>query len=119
MPFFESLVVAPYGVHAGINLLTRSNHPTQLLDDLAASSGWAAPLLGTVSFAFLSTTVQCARCHDHKFDPIPTKDYYALAGIFIPLAMERFGRDPAVGSSVSAATSRRVTLRSCSRRSRR
>ncbi len=24
----------------------------------------------------------CARCHDHKFDPIPTKDYYALAGIF-------------------------------------
>ena len=27
-------------------------------------------------------TVACARCHDHKFDPIPTKDYYALAGIF-------------------------------------
>jgi Protein of unknown function (DUF1549)/Protein of unknown function (DUF1553)/Planctomycete cytochrome C len=32
--------------------------------------------------AFLSLTVGCARCHDHKFDPIPTKDYYALAGIF-------------------------------------
>lgn len=28
-------------------------------------------------------TVSCARCHDHKFDPIPTKDYYALAGIFL------------------------------------
>ena len=28
-------------------------------------------------------TVACARCHDHKFDPIPTKDYYALAGIFL------------------------------------
>jgi hypothetical protein len=27
-------------------------------------------------------TVACARCHDHKFDPIPTKDYYGLAGIF-------------------------------------
>ena len=27
-------------------------------------------------------TVTCARCHDHKFDPIPTTDYYALAGIF-------------------------------------
>ena len=26
-------------------------------------------------------TIGCARCHDHKFDPIPTKDYYALAGI--------------------------------------
>src|SRR6266478_3930332 len=27
-------------------------------------------------------TVGCARCHDHKFDPIPTKDYYSLYGIF-------------------------------------
>ena len=32
--------------------------------------------------AFLGLTVACARCHDHKFDPIPTGDYYALAGIF-------------------------------------
>jgi mono/diheme cytochrome c family protein len=30
----------------------------------------------------LATTVACARCHDHKFDPIPQSDYYALAGIF-------------------------------------
>lgn len=34
------------------------------------------------SRAFLGLTVSCARCHDHKFDPIPTRDYYALAGIF-------------------------------------
>src|SRR5207248_1475009 len=27
-------------------------------------------------------TVACARCHDHKFDPIPTKDYYSLHGVF-------------------------------------
>jgi mono/diheme cytochrome c family protein len=32
--------------------------------------------------AFLGLTLACARCHDHKFDPIPTVDYYALAGIF-------------------------------------
>ena len=32
--------------------------------------------------AFQGLTVACARCHDHKFDPIPTTDYYALAGIF-------------------------------------
>ena len=31
---------------------------------------------------FLGLTVSCARCHDHKFDPIPTQDYYSLAGIF-------------------------------------
>ena len=31
---------------------------------------------------FLGMTLGCARCHDHKFDPVPTADYYALAGIF-------------------------------------
>ncbi len=35
-----------------------------------------------VSRAFLGMSVACARCHDHKFDPISTEDYYALAGIF-------------------------------------
>ena len=32
--------------------------------------------------AFLGLTVTCARCHDHKFDPIATKDYYQMAAIF-------------------------------------
>ncbi len=32
--------------------------------------------------AFLGMTIACARCHDHKFDPIPQTDYYAIAGIF-------------------------------------
>jgi hypothetical protein len=33
--------------------------------------------------AMLATTISCARCHDHKFDPIPTAEYYSLAGIFM------------------------------------
>ena len=36
----------------------------------------------TVTRTTLGLTVACARCHDHKFDPIPTSDYYALAGVF-------------------------------------
>jgi cytochrome c553 len=36
----------------------------------------------TLCRGFLGLTVACARCHDHKFDPIPTEDYYALAGVF-------------------------------------
>lgn len=38
--------------------------------------------IDTVSRSVLGLTVSCARCHDHKFDPVPTADYYALAGIF-------------------------------------
>jgi hypothetical protein len=37
--------------------------------------------LNAIGQAFLGLTFGCARCHDHKFDPIPTADYYALAGI--------------------------------------
>ncbi len=36
----------------------------------------------TFGRAFLGATFGCARCHDHKFDPVPTDDYYALAAIF-------------------------------------
>jgi cytochrome c553 len=37
--------------------------------------------LDTIGKAVLGQTIGCARCHDHKFDPIPTRDYYAMAGI--------------------------------------
>ncbi len=37
--------------------------------------------LETLGRAFLGQTIGCARCHDHKFDPVPQRDYYALAGI--------------------------------------
>ena len=43
--------------------------------------------IDVMSKAFLGLTVSCARCHDHKFDPIPTADYYALAGIMHSTAM--------------------------------
>lgn len=38
--------------------------------------------IDTVTRGFLGLTVSCARCHDHKYDPISTKDYYSLAGVF-------------------------------------
>lgn len=38
--------------------------------------------IDTTTRAILGISVACARCHDHKFDPIPQTDYYALAGIF-------------------------------------
>jgi hypothetical protein len=44
--------------------------------------------------AFLGLTVACARCHDHKFDPIPTSDYYALAGILDSTKLIEVNLDP-------------------------
>ncbi len=38
--------------------------------------------IDVASKAFIGLTISCARCHNHKFDPIPTRDYYAMAGIF-------------------------------------
>src|SRR6185295_7425753 len=41
----------------------------------------------TVTRTFLGLTVACARCHDHKFDPITREDYYGLAGVFASTKM--------------------------------
>ncbi len=46
-----------------------------------------------LGYAFLGTTVACARCHDHKFDPIPTSDYYAIAGILKSTTFPHAGDD--------------------------
>ncbi|HEX3152183.1 MAG TPA: PSD1 and planctomycete cytochrome C domain-containing protein [Gemmataceae bacterium] len=43
--------------------------------------------IDTVGKAFMGLTLGCARCHDHKFDPIAQTDYYALAGIFYSTRM--------------------------------
>jgi mono/diheme cytochrome c family protein len=52
-----------------------------------------ADAVDNLGYAFLGTTVACARCHDHKFDPIPTSDYYALAGILKSTHFPRAGDD--------------------------
>jgi hypothetical protein len=47
-----------------------------------------------VSRGFLGVTVGCARCHDHKYDPIPTTDYYSLAGVFLNTIYHEYPRVP-------------------------
>ena len=44
--------------------------------------------IDTMGRVFLGLSLGCARCHDHKFDPVPERDYYALAGIFHSTAIE-------------------------------
>ena len=52
-----------------------------------------------VTRGFLGVTVACARCHDHKYDPIPQKDYYSLAGVFYNTQYEEY---PLAPKSVTA-----------------
>jgi mono/diheme cytochrome c family protein len=47
-----------------------------------------------VTRGFLGLTVACARCHDHKYDPIPQTDYYSLAGVFLNTAYHEYPRIP-------------------------
>jgi hypothetical protein len=47
-----------------------------------------------VTRGFLGLTVACARCHDHKYDPIPQTDYYALAGVFLNTSYTEYPRVP-------------------------
>ena len=47
----------------------------------------------TTSSVFMGLTVGCARCHDHKFDPIPQRDYYRMQAIFVPAVKHRIFLD--------------------------
>ncbi|HZT31753.1 MAG TPA: PSD1 and planctomycete cytochrome C domain-containing protein [Bryobacteraceae bacterium] len=49
-------------------------------------------MVSTTSQAFLALTLGCARCHDHKFDPLTARDYYSMAAIFNGLERPRSGR---------------------------
>ena len=62
--------------------------------------------IDTLSRGFLGLTVACARCHDHKFDPISTVDYYALAGVF---ASTEYVETPLVSAEEVAAAEKALT----------
>ena len=66
------LVAGPYDDVGNQDVVAQANIRAATLDDIiTATSG-----------AFLGLTVNCARCHNHKFDPVPTEDYYRMRAAF-------------------------------------
>jgi len=59
-----------------LGFLTVGEHFMEMANDIINDR------IDVTTKAFLGLTVSCARCHDHKFDPIPTRDYYSLHGVF-------------------------------------
>ena len=51
-------------------------------DKLQARYDWLDDIVSTTGQVFLGLTINCARCHDHKIDPLPQRDYYALLAFF-------------------------------------
>ena len=80
LPATGFLGLGPWYYDNGSNEVTRADERHDRVD--------------VVTRGFLGLTVQCARCHNHKYDPIPQTDYYALAGVFFNTIYEEYPLAP-------------------------
>jgi hypothetical protein len=74
-------------VATGFNLL--GPDMTDSSDQAQRRQNTLNDMTDTAGLAFLGLTIGCARCHDHKFEPIPQTDYYRLQAFFTPAAFRR------------------------------
>ncbi len=84
------------------------------VDKAIARSNDRDDMVAGAMSTFLSLTVHCARCHDHKFDPIRQQDYYALQAVFagVDRADRPYNIDPAVEKQRSELTAQKKELES-------
>ena len=73
--------------------------------DIFNRNAWLASTVEHTARAFLGVTIQCARCHDHKFDPVSQADYYRLRAFFEPYHI-RIDRVPGQADRTKAGLSR-------------
>ncbi len=66
------ITMGPYDDVGNQDVVAAANIRAATLDDMVTATG----------SAFLGLTINCARCHNHKFDPIPTEDYYRIKSVF-------------------------------------
>jgi hypothetical protein len=80
LPYADAKQRAAQQIATGFLAIGPKNHDERNRTQFAMDT--VDEQIDATSQAFLGLTISCARCHDHKFDPVPQKDYYALAGIF-------------------------------------
>lgn len=81
MPGFKPSDMRALGYLGNAPVYHKDRRLSRDVIETIASDDWDERV-DAVSRGLLGLTVACARCHDHKFDPITAKDYYALAGVF-------------------------------------
>src|ERR1041385_1640624 len=69
---------------------------------------WLDDIIATTSMTFMGMTVACARCHNHKFDPIPQKDYYRIQAVFYSIRPNNFPLVPAEEVARNRAETNRI-----------
>ena len=86
--------------------------PEEKIDGKVARHLDRDDMVGNAIGTFVSTTVQCAQCHNHKFDPISQEDYYSLQAVFaaIDRADKSYDLDPAVAAKRADFTARKTEL---------
>ena len=126
----EQIAGDAFGVHPATGFLVGGPYDQVKSPDIVLTSNQRADelhdMVSTTASAFLGLTVGCARCHDHKFDPVPQTDYYRIKAVFegvkhgerpIPNPQENTERQRQIAEleqEVSAANGRLAELRAAS-----
>ena len=94
------------------DLIGHEEVPEEKIDGMFARHFDRDDMIGNALGTFASTTVQCAQCHDHKFDPIPQEDYYALQAVFaaVDRADRHYDPSPEVAAEREALGDLRIRL---------
>ena len=85
---------------AATGFLGAGAFPTQLTEAEFESARYNEldDMVATTGVAFLGLSVGCARCHDHKYDPIPSDDYYRMAAVFTTTIRSEIDVSPGPGA---------------------
>jgi cytochrome c553 len=105
----EQIAGDTLGAHRGTGFLVGGPKDNVVSPDIVLLSNQRADelhdIVSTTSSAFLGLTVGCARCHDHKFDPVPQTDYYRIKAVFEGV---QHGERPFHSSEMEAERERQV-----------